>query len=126
MITLGGVTISDNMYLKGVHTSPEVLVQQDRSLNGGSHLTVQKINGGKTYTLGTTNANGSIMGIWCSSVLDQVKVLESAGVAVPLNYRGIIYPAVLIVEVPKMDPLYHFELEGPDKKYLGHITITED
>lgn len=122
-ITLGGVDISNNMYLSGLESAPLVSVEQVRTIDGVSYVRSTPTPGGRTFTLGTQSKTGTVIGLWCSTVIDQVKVLESLADPVTLDYRGDIYE-VIIVET-SFDPFHAFEVEGPNKKFTGTITLIE-
>lgn len=124
MITLGGVTISDNMYLGGLIKANPIEYQQDRTVGGLSVMTVFDNPGGRNLTLGTSNLQGSIQGIWCQHVLDQVKVVQKQGNPVVLNYHGDAYN-VIITDTSGIEQLFQFEPVSPDKKYVGEINLIE-
>ena len=124
MITLGGIVISDNMYLGGVTQARQVVPQQLRTSEGISLLTVHATPGGRTLTLGTTNLNGATQGIWCQSNIDEIKDLEATNVPVVLNHNGDIYN-VRIVDTSDFTQFFQNEPVSPNKKYTGKITMIE-
>jgi len=124
MITLGGVTISDNMYLGGITEAKQVAHQQERTVEGVSKLRVVPTPGGRIITLESQNLNGSIQGIWCQSVIDEVKILEAANVAYTLDHHGTTY-TVKIVDTTGFRPLFSFEPVTPNKKYTGKLITIE-
>jgi hypothetical protein len=122
-ITLGGVTINDNMYLDGIEKAQLTQVEQLRTVDGNSIVRVKATPGGRTLTLGTQNRGGATQGIWFSQVIDQVKSLEALAQPVVLDYRGDTYN-VLIVETDFV-PFLQYEPEGSCKKFTGSITLLE-
>lgn len=124
MITLGSITISDNMYLGGVTQAKQVIPQQLRTSEGLSLLTVHVTPGGRTLTLGTTNLNGATQGIWCQSTIDEIKDLEATAATVVLDHNGDIYN-VKIVDTSDFSQFFQNEPVSPDKKYTGKITMIE-
>lgn len=123
-ITLGSVTISDNMYLGGVTEAAQTAAQQVRTVEGNSILTTVSTPGGRTITLETQQVNGGIQGIWCQSVIDAVKALESNNTAVVLAHHGTTYN-VKITDTTDLSPLFSWEPVGVNKKYTGKITTIE-
>jgi hypothetical protein len=122
MITLGGVVISDNMFLDGLLNSPMTGQTQRRLIGGESVVFVQPQVGGRTMTLGSQSA-GSTQGIWCQSVIEELKVLEAQAQPLTLNYRGATYN--VLIKQMDFSPFVQNELEGPNKGYLGTITLVE-
>src|SRR6056297_2596890 len=108
MITLGGVQISDNMYLRGVTEHPQVAFQQERTVEGISKQIVVPTPGGRTLSLETQQLSGSIQGIWCQSVIDAVKELELTGGVYELDHHGAVYQ-VRIIDTSQFTPLFQFE-----------------
>jgi len=124
MITLGTVTLSDNMTLTGVVQSSSVVYEQKISLEGYSNTAVYPKIGGRPLTMGSSTDGGSTMGVWCSSAIDEVKALEASRSPQALNYHGDPY-TVLIVDTSDFTPLFKWEPEGPNKKYTGNIKMIE-
>jgi hypothetical protein len=124
MITLGGITISDNMYLSGDVESGGVVHQQKRTIEGVSSILISQKIGGRAFTLGSDMAGGSVMGIWCKSLIDSIKALELAGLPQQLNYRGTIY-SVYIVDTSGFTPLFKWQEESATKAYTGQLTLIE-
>lgn len=121
-ITLGGVTISDNMYLDGINNAALISAQQYRSIDGLSLVLSKKQSGGRTITLGSV-VDSSVMGIWCQSVVDAVKLLEGDNSVLVLDYHGDTYN-VLITGM-EFTQLFKFEPVTSNKKYTGTITMIE-
>lgn len=124
MITLGPVVISDNMYLEGVEKANSVSVEQVRTVDGESYLTVVPSPGGRTLTLGTSQLNGATQGIWCQTVIDEIKALEATGNAQTLSYQGEVY-VVVISSTSSITQMFQREPLGPNKKYTGVINLIE-
>ncbi len=123
-VTLGGIVISDNMYLGGVVESKQVVHQQVRTVEGNSLLRVTTTPGGRTLTLGTTNLDGATQGIWCQSKIEEIKVFEAAGTSIILNHHGDTY-TVRIIDTSDFAQMFQFEPASPDKKFTGKITMIE-
>lgn len=124
MISLGGVVVNDNMYLGGLNSAPMVSSTQIRTIEGASFLMVKGNFGGRVLTLGTTNGSGSVMGIWCQDVLDDIIALEEAALPITLDYRGTSYD-VVITGKSDFVPFILTEPEGPSKSFTGHFILTE-
>lgn len=122
-INLGGIVISDNMYLNGIESASQVAIEQMRTIEGVSVVRAHPTPGGRALTLGSQNLSGMTQGIWCSETIDQIKELELAAVSVSLDYRGDIY--AVIITGTRFVPMYQFELEGPYKKFTGTISLIE-
>lgn len=123
MITLNGVTISDNMFLDGIESSSNVIYTKKTSIGGVSKVYAKRKVNGRELSLGTQE-DGKIQGIWCKSQIDQIKEIEKMAVPVILNYRGIEYN-VMVVDTSNFKPLHIFEIEGSNKKYTGKILMIE-
>lgn len=122
-ITLGGVTISDDMYLSGLESNSQVSVNQQRTIDGLSVVRVNSNPGGRIFTLGTQNRSGAIQGIWEWSVIDQIKDLELAAQSVILDYRGSQY--TVYITGTNFEPLLQFEVESSSKKFTGTVSLLE-
>jgi len=122
MITLAGITINDNMYLSGLENSPAVAYSQKRTIGGTSVVSAVPISGGRQLTLGTQQGK-SIQGIWCKSVLDQLKSIESLALPVDLNYRGVSYQ--VLITGSDVEPFIVREAESPTKSFIGTINLLE-
>lgn len=123
MITLGGVTISDDMYLSGLESSKMVSVDQRRTIDGVSFVRLKPMIGGRALSLGSQNGGGSIQGFWELSTIEQIKSLELQAQSVILDYRGTQY-TVFIVGTD-FQPFLQFEIEGPTKKFTGSVSLLE-
>lgn len=124
MTTLGGLTISDDMYLGGLTESNGMSVQQVRSVKGVSALRTFGKPGGRTLTLASSQANNSIQGIWCSWLIDDLKTLQNTQTPVTLTHDADTY-TVVITETHEFQPLHKYEQQGPNKRYLGKIKMIE-
>ncbi len=122
-ITLGGIDINNNMYLSGVESASLVSVEQLWTIDGNSVTRAKPLNGGRLFTLGTQNQSGSTQGIWCYEDIELVQALEQLAQGVVLNYRGTDYN--VLISGTSFTPLHQFEEEGPYKKFLGTISLTE-
>ena len=99
-----------------------VSVSQSRTVLGNSVLTVAPLIGGRKLTLGTLTS-GATMGVWCSSTIDSIKVLEQQGSEVTLDYRGAIHRVV--IEGTQFKPFIINQEEGPNKKFTGEVLLIE-
>lgn len=124
MIDIGGVAISDDMYLGGVTEASNSFYQQEFTVEGVSKLGVYPRTGGRQITLESQKNNGAIQGIWCQSTIDALKELEIAGDTVTLNHNGNLY-SVKVVDTTGFSPLFQFESVSPDKKYTGKLITIE-
>lgn len=124
MITIDSMTINCDMYLKGVGSALQVLVQQDRDLNGDSHILVSKINKGRSFTLGTQSNGSAIQGLWTLDEIENLKVIEGNGLPVVLDYRGNIYN-VIITSISEPTPFKINEVESASKRYTTIVNILE-
>ena len=124
MIDIGGVAISDDMYLGGVTEASNSFYQQEFTVEGVSKLGVYPRTGGRQITLESQKNNGAIQGIWCQSTIDALKELEIAGDTVTLNHNGNLY-SVKVVDTTGFSPLFQFEPVSPGKKYTGKLITIE-
>jgi len=123
MITLGAIDIDNNMYLSGVESASLVSVEQLWTIDGNSVTRAKPLNGGRLFTLGTQNQSGSTQGIWCYETIELIQALEQLAQGVVLSYRGTDYN--VLISGTTFTPLHQFEEEGPYKKFLGTISLTE-
>lgn len=123
MITLGGVSISDDMYLSGLESSRLVSVDQQRSIDGFSIIRIKPSVGGRSLTLGSQNRGNSLQGLWDKSTIDSIKSLELQAQPVILSYRGTDYTVYIVGT--EFTPMLQFELESPTKKFTGSVSLLE-
>lgn len=121
-ITLGGITISDNMYLDGIENASLASLQSERTVDGLSLTAAKATPGGRLLTLGSV-VDSSIMGIWCQSVIDEIKAIEAVPQVIELNYHGDTYN--VIIESVDFTQLFKFEPVTENKKYTGQVTLKE-
>lgn len=126
MITVGGVVVSDNMYLSGVTEAKQIAYEQNRTVEGVSKLRTVLTLGGRTLTLGTSRegGSGSIQGIWCQSVIDELKALEQLNSTLVLDHHGTTYN-VKIVDTSGFTQMFKYEPVSPGKAYTGKLTMIE-
>lgn len=125
MITLGGIEINKDMYLHGVIESRQIAFTQGRTVvDGLPFLLTKPTPGGRVLTLQTSKVGGATQGIWCQSVIEAVKELESPNNPVQLNYHDDIY-TVQVVDTSNFEQLFSFEVLGPTKRYTGKIITIE-
>lgn len=124
MIALDNMTINCDMYLKGAESGLQVLVQQDRDLDGDSHVIINKINKGGSFTLGSQSDGSAIQGLWTLDEIQALKVIEGNGQPVVLNYRGNIYN-VIITSLSEPTPFEINKLETAEKRYTMLVNILE-
>lgn len=123
-ITLGALTINDDMYLDGVVQAKNISYEQKRSIEGVSAVSTKVIVGGKLLTLGTTNERGATQGIWFQKEIDALKALELQNLVLTLDYHGAVY-TVKIVDTTDFKQLQQFEPVHPCKMYLGKFSMIE-
>jgi len=123
MITLGGVVISNNMYLKGVEQANPFLYSQVRAIDGTSHLISYNNPGGRTFTLGSSQTN-NMQGLWCQDTLDALQALRESDTVLTLDYNGEVYN-VKIVSMEDIEQFMSKEPKSSTKKYTGTITLIE-
>lgn len=124
MIILGGVLINENMYLEGIEKATPYHIDTQRTVDGVSVSRAFPTTGGRKLTLGTSSEGGSVQGIWCQRVIDQVKQVQQQGNAVLLDYHGTQY-TVFIVSTDSLTQMFKYEPVTPDKKYTGTLNLTE-
>lgn len=122
MIYLGGIEISDNMYLDGINDAALSASSQKRLLGGGSVVFIQPQIGGITFTLGSQTQKG-IQGIWCQNVIDLLKPIEALATAVILDYHGDLYDVV--IKEMTFTPIFQNQSESTNKIFTGTITLIE-
>ncbi len=124
MITLGGIEISDNMYLGGVTQAKQVSFKQSRTIEGVSILRTVATPGGRVLTLGTTFLNNATQGIWCKSTIDEIKLLELQLLTIVLDHHDTIYN-VKIIDTTDFAQMFQWEPVSESKKYTGRLTMIE-
>lgn len=122
--TLGGIPISDNMYLKGVEQGPSVMTSQVRTMDGISYVSATPIEGGRALTLGSTTQNSATQGFWCLGVIREIKALEKLGQPVLLEYQGTSYN-VLITGTSSLEQFDQRVALSDEKVYTGQINLIE-
>ncbi len=124
MITLGGIELDRNLYLGGVEQSKNTAVQQVRTVEGVSIVTTKATPGGRTLTLGTDTTLRPLQGIWCQTIITQIKDLQLANQEVELVYYGVAYNVKIIITTDFDQRIAH-QLRGDGKEYTGTITLIE-
>jgi len=122
MIILAGVSLGENLYLNGLESALLSASTQRRLIGGDSVVFIQSQLGGRNLTLGTMEKSG-VMGLWCQSKIQELKVFEQQATSVTLDYHGDIY-TVLIIAM-EFEPFIQNEPEGPDKTFTGTINLIE-
>ncbi len=123
MITLDGIEINPNMYLGGLVQASKVSTNQQTSLDGVVATFVKPLIGGEKLTLGTTTGrNGALQGMWCQSVVDEVKNVEGNGQTVVLDYHGDIHH-VVVSSTASLQQFNINEPVTPTKAYTGNINL---
>ena len=112
------------MYLDGLVKANPIAYQQDRTVDGIPVMTIFSNQGGRQLSLGTSQLQGATQGIWCKSVLDDLKAVQGLGNPVTLDYHGDTYN-VLITGTSDINQLLQFEPDTPNKKYTGTIKLIE-
>jgi len=124
LITLGAITLNESLYLEGIDNAQNIAVSQARTLGGSLIVQTMQMDGGRTFTLGTVRADGSITGMWCQQQIDAIKALELIGGAVTLVYRdrgsfNVMISGTNFVQLYQREPVNIY------KKYTGSITLIE-
>ena len=115
-VTLGTVTLSDHLTLSGLETSPDVAVNQRRTLTGASVLQLLPTPGGRTLVLEGRHH-------WTYAQIAAIKALAALGAPVALvHHRGTFTVVIVAVEVtPSID---YANPSGSDW-LSGSITLIE-
>ena len=122
-ITLGGVTLNDNLHLIGLENNPDINYSARETLGGNLAIQVHPRSVGARLSLVARHDGSSMMGTFCSSHLDSLKALSALGAAVEL-----VHPAkttnVYIFEF-NVEQSDERETPGPNKKWHGEIILQE-
>lgn len=121
---IGPLTLSDNMSFVGDVESSQVIYEPQRTIEGLSKVTITEKIGGRIFTIGSDLSDGSTMGIWCQSDIEDVKALELSRAPQTIIANGKTYSAY-IVETTNFTPMFKQEPSGPTKKYTGTIKLIE-
>lgn len=124
MITLAGISVSKNMHLLGVTQANQVAYQHTRTVEGVSKLLVKPTPGGRVMSISSSQIGNAVQGIWCQSVIDEIKAVEKLASPVLLDYYGDLY-TVYIVDTTDFTQMFQFEPISPTKSYTGKVTIIE-
>lgn len=123
MITLGGISLSENFYLEGWQSADPVVVEQKFSIDGYQFLRATPTPQGWHYTLGSQNRSGATQGIWCQSTIESIRALAATGQAVVLDYNGEIYN--MLIAGMEFEPMFSWEPDGATKNFIGHLNLIE-
>ena len=115
-VTLGAVTLSDHLTLDGLETSPDVAVNQRRTLTGRSVLQLLATPGGRTLTLEGTHH-------WTYAQIAAIKALAALGAPVALvHHRGTFSVVIVAVEV---EPSIEYANPSGSDWLSGTVTLIE-
>jgi len=115
-VTLGAITLSDNLVLSGLESSADIVINQRRTLSGNSVVQTGPMIGGRTLTLQGEDH-------FTLSQIQAVKAMATLGQPVILkHHRGTF--TVLIIGTP-VEPT--FDHANPDVTawHSGEITLLE-
>ena len=115
-VTLGTVTLSDHLTLTGLETSPDVAVNQRRTLTGRSVLQLLPTPGGRTLVLEGTHH-------WTYAQIAAIKALAALGAPVALiHHRGTFTVVIVAVEV---EPSIEYANPSGSDWLSGTVTLIE-
>jgi hypothetical protein len=117
-VTLGALTLSDNLVLNGLETAADLVVNQKRTLSGRSILQTAPISGGRTLTLSSERH--------CSlTQVQAIKALAALGQPVSLvHHRGTFTVLITNTALEPDDSGLHSNPTSAEW-YSGDITLIE-
>jgi hypothetical protein len=117
-VTLGALTLSDDLVLSGLETAPDLVVNQKRTLSGRSILQTAPISGGRTLTMSGERH-------YTLAQVQAVKALAALGQPVTLvHHRGTFQ---VLITATALDPDDAGRHSNPTSAewYSGDITLIE-
>jgi len=121
-VSLGAITLDDNLRLDGVHTSP-ASAGSARATMGGIVIQAMPMNGGRVLALVATMDGDAVKGVFTQAQLDALVSLRDAGVPVALVhplYSGQVYLAPDAIDVSQV---FDYADPSDDDWYVGTITM---
>lgn len=119
-VSLGGVSLSDDLVLEGIETARRVTYSSRRTLAGRHVLQVgPPLSGGRTISLQSENH------ITHAKLL-AIKAVEAAGAVVTLvHHRGTFSVLIVSIEMEPDSPLANPADDSTVPWYSGTITMLE-
>lgn len=121
-VSLGGITLDDNLRLDGVHTQAAI-AGSARATMGGVHVQSIAMSAGKTLQLIATMDGDTVKGFFLGSQVDALAALRDAGESVALvhhlgSWQVWIPPTGISVE-----QVFDYADPTDDDWYVGIITL---
>jgi len=117
-ITLGPLTLSDDLVLSGIETADDVVVSQRRTLGGVSRLQVDPLSGGRTLTLSSDRH-------LTLAQVQAIKALASLGQPVTLAHHRGTYAVIITATAVEPDDASTHSNPTATEWYSGDITLIE-
>ena len=125
MISLNGVTLSNDLFWDNSFSEPLISQQHERVVLGVSLLTTMPVVGGRTIVLKAYRNGKNVQGFFTYTQIQAFRVLEQAGQAVQLIYESLTTNVVIKAGGVKVLP--HLERPNPAStdEYSGTLTLIE-
>jgi len=121
-VSLGAITLDDNLRLDGLHTSPGA-AGSARATLGGVVIQTMPMIGCKTLSLVATLDGTAVKGVFTQAQLDAMVALRDAGEPVALVHP--LYSGQVYLPTDGIDVSQVFDYADPsdDDWYVGTITL---
>jgi hypothetical protein len=117
-VSLGAITLSDDLVLNGLETAPDIVVSQKRTLAGRSIIQTAPISGGRTLTLSSERH-------FTLAQVQAVKSLAALGQPVTLvHHRGTFQVLITATTLDPDDSGLHSNPTSTEW-YSGDLTLIE-
>jgi len=122
-ISVGGVTLPDDMTWEDEFDGAEVAVAQNHTIGGRAITDAMTLEGGRTFTLASRRIGDEIYGALTRTQVQALKAVERAGLTVSFIYESQTF----LVKVKAVQMRLAFERPNPDSddEYTGSIAMAE-
>jgi len=122
-VSLGGITLSEDLELNGVINNPNVLAQINQTLGGNIVIDGLTMFSGKELVLGSTSSANSFSGFFIKEQVDQLAVFRDTLQTLELiHHLGVFSVIITEIELQVVN-----ERVDPDSStwYIGTVTMIE-
>jgi len=122
-VTLGGITLSDDLRINGLKNQPQVAGSEQMTLGGRMVFTSCPVTGGRTITLESFRSGDSVYGYFTGTQIDQIAALRDLQTTIALvHHLGTFQVKIKAINVEDVagvaDP-------SSTSEYTGTITMIE-
>ena len=125
MISINGVTLSQDLYWDNEFTTPLISQQEERTILGNSILITAPLSGGRDIRLKAYRSGTMVQGYFTYEQIQQFRVLEQTGQQVEFIYESTTLNVV--IKAGGVGVIPHIERPNPDAtdNFSGTLILKE-